>query len=214
MTKSLLSLYLQRVKDGDDTFVQKLVGRLADRLIYVPVDSAESQADGSEMRVNVFRIVEAHRKLVPIFTAEHLFRKWAENRPGEVEFISLLGSDFCASLSGQKTWLLVNPGSADSVELQPTIVGLIGGSTLDSGMYKATGSSIASEENQSIDKPEPEEEVEQSEAELQTYAPKIDRTKTVKISIQPGSNLVIRSEEETGTKPKKKSFLNFLKSAK
>lgn len=213
MTKSLLSLYLQRVKDGDDTFIPKLAERLSERLIYVPVEAAESQADGSEMRVSPFRMVEAKRKLVPIFTSEQLFRKWAQSRPGEVEFISLLGGDFCAALVSQKTWLLVNPGGVDSVELQPSIVGLIAGSSTDSGMYKAPVVNKVEQEELLVDQTEVSKS-ESVEPVVESLEPNVERTKTVKISIQPGSNLVIRSEEEPDPKQKKKSFLNFLKSAK
>lgn len=125
MQKSSLNLYLQKLAAGDFSFAEKLCDQLAERLIYAPlVPSPAEQESGTQLKVNVMRIAEAHRSIVYIFTSEDKFKSWAEQTGYIGGSISLLGADFCAAL-GDRTWLLVDPGTLSSIELQPGLVARI-----------------------------------------------------------------------------------------
>ncbi|MBX7139350.1 MAG: SseB family protein [Oligoflexia bacterium] len=119
MSKSLLGFYLQRVAAGDQAFMDKLIPQLAERLLYVPIQQEANS--GSSVKINVLRIKEAHRSLVPVFTTERLLKSWCQAKGYESEAVSLLGADLASSLKGDM-WLWVNPGTETPVELQPFMV--------------------------------------------------------------------------------------------
>ena len=121
MTKSLLNLYMQKVSQGDESYVAKLITQLADRLVYVPITQRSSDADASALKVNVVKLKEAHRSLVPVFTSEKLMADWCAKQGSGDESISLLSADLCQAL-GPDSWVWVNPGSESPVELQPFMV--------------------------------------------------------------------------------------------
>lgn len=123
MRKSLLNMYMQKVAEGDRSYVDRLCKQLSDRLIFAPVVSAPPAAAGAKSKstFSVLRISEASRSLVPIFTSEKRFKEWGEKRGHGGGSISLLGGDFCAAL-GADTWVTIDPGFDESLELEPTLV--------------------------------------------------------------------------------------------
>jgi len=125
MQKSLLSLYLRKVADGDRTVVVRLCGQLADRLIFVPTE--EQGRAGATVKVSVLNIEDERGVWVPVFTNERHFEEWAgaEGRSAE-GVISLLGADFCAALT-LDLGLLVDPGSDHPLYLLPGDVQQIAG---------------------------------------------------------------------------------------
>lgn len=123
MSKSLFNLYLQKVSEGDQSFIDRLCERIADRLILIPCIEQQKAADGGT-KINVVKINEAHRSLIPIFSSAKLLKQWAQKTGHSEDFVSVLGADFCAALS-EDSWLAVDPGSSTQVELQPYLVSKI-----------------------------------------------------------------------------------------
>ncbi len=120
MNKSLLTLYLQRVKEGDNSYVDKLLAQLAERLLHVPTDSDPLESAGN-VTVKIIRTKEAHRAVVPVFTSSDLLKSWAEKNNLPSYSISLLGADLSMALSSD-SWLVINPDSETAFELQPFMV--------------------------------------------------------------------------------------------
>ena len=120
MKKSLLHFYLQKVHDGDASHLEQLCAQLADRLVFIPTTSKETMSGGSTL-VNVVRISEAHRYMVPIFTDRDGLQVWSAKHASNAASISLLGADLCTVLDS-KAWVVVDPGTENVVELQPVMV--------------------------------------------------------------------------------------------
>ena len=120
MNKSLLTLYLQRVKGGDEAYLDKLLSQLAERLLYVPTESDPSES-GEGVSVKIIRTIEAHRTLVPVFTSETLLKTWTTENNLPSYSISLLGADLASALRAD-SWFVINPSSDTAVELQPFMV--------------------------------------------------------------------------------------------
>ena len=121
--KSELALFLQKVADGDQGYLDKLLTRLSDRLLHVPLAASDATpygASGSTVKLNVACKTEAHRRLIPVFTSEELLQDWCKVNGYSGQCISILGADLCATLSG--AWIMVNPASETAVELQPFLV--------------------------------------------------------------------------------------------
>lgn len=95
----------------------KLIERLADRLILVPT-AEPSESEGDVSKVKVLRIVESDRFVIPVFSSMPMLKDWCEKNSQRVEFISVLGADFCAALE-ENQWLSIDPGSTTNLELNP-----------------------------------------------------------------------------------------------
>ena len=123
MRKSLLNLYMQKVAEGDRSYVDRLCKQLSDRLVFAPVVSSPASAPGAKAKstFSVLRISEGSRSLVPIFTSEKRFKEWGEKKGHGGGSISLLGGDFCAAL-GAETWLSIDPGFDEKLEIEPAWV--------------------------------------------------------------------------------------------
>lgn len=117
MTKSIFNLYLQKAASGDHSALAKLIERLADRLILVPT-AAPADSEGEVSKVKVLRIIESDRFMIPVFSSVQILKDWCEKNAHSVEFISILGADFCAALE-EGEWLSVDPGSTTQLELDP-----------------------------------------------------------------------------------------------
>lgn len=150
MRKSLLTMYMQKVAEGDRSYVDRLCKQLSDRLVFAPVVSAPAAAPGSKSKstFSVLRMNEASRSLVPIFTSEKRFKEWGEKRKHGGGSISLLGGDFCAAL-GTDTWVIIDPGFDDSLELEPSLVLKVSESGLSEEPIAAEEDSIEIEVPQS-----------------------------------------------------------------
>jgi hypothetical protein len=115
-------LYMQKVSEGDRSYVDRLCKQLSDRLVFAPVVSSPASAGGAKKATfSVLRLSEADRLLVPIFTSEKRFKEWGQKREHGGGSISLLGGDFCAAL-GTDTWVSIDPGFDDGLELEPSLV--------------------------------------------------------------------------------------------
>jgi hypothetical protein len=217
VAKSVLNLYLQKVKEGEEAYLHKLCERLAERLVHVPTTNATaiSDGDGHGMKVNVMRIKEAHRSLIPVFTSEKLLKAWAESRNDSAESIGLLGADFCAVL-GKNSWLLINPGSPEACELQPYVVEMIAKAVQDDTppVRREVAERILGLREEQI--------VEEESKVSERNAPE-DLEDAVQVESVSGSKLMVREKSSTsiprpieneGGEPKKRSFLSFLKFAK
>jgi len=118
MKKSLLTLYIEKVAEGDVSFVDRLCAQLADRLIYVPIKKEGSAPKSRQVSFEVLKLNEGEKILVPVFTSEHFLTNWCQAQGLDAELISLLGADFCLAL-GDGSWLLIDPGAGATVELPP-----------------------------------------------------------------------------------------------
>ena len=120
MRRSSLNLYLQKVAEGDQGYLDRLCAQLSERLVYV----ARTESSNSASGVTTVRIVQRRdgpRVLIPTFTSLDAIKDWiASNEPSATSF-DLLGADLCALLDG-KTWLSIDPGSEHAVELQPALL--------------------------------------------------------------------------------------------
>ncbi|MBN8550402.1 MAG: SseB family protein [Deltaproteobacteria bacterium] len=156
MRKSLLNLYLQKVAEGDRSYVDRLCKQLSDRLIFAPVVSSPASASGARAKstFSVLRITEGARSLVPIFTSEKRFKEWGEKRSHGGGSISLLGGDFCAAL-GADTWVTIDPGFEENLEIEPALVVKISESGLSEEPAAPQEDSIEIEIPQSQSKPPP-----------------------------------------------------------
>jgi len=134
--RTTLDLFLQKVAAGDEQYVERLCRQLADRLLIVPTSKAGTGTPSdlnytstnlsvnrahNEEIVRVYRIKEAHRSVIPVFTAQKRYKTWCEKEGHKHESISLLGADLCLSLGG-KAWIAIDPGHENAFELQPALV--------------------------------------------------------------------------------------------
>ena len=119
MQKSILHLLLKKIADGDVSAKQKIVPRLADRLIMVATKS--SQSVGRETKISVITLRENDRKIIPIFTTMPLLKSWLEKNEIVAEGMSMNCADICLSLSGER-WIMVDPGTDYWCEIEPEYV--------------------------------------------------------------------------------------------
>lgn len=125
MQKSLLALYMQKVAEGDSSFLGRLCGQLADRLLVVPTQQQSKK--GQAVKVSIARIAHSNGATIPVFTSEKKFREWAGAHAHIGDSISLLGADLCGALDGA-TAVWIDPESQPSVRLPADAVGAIAGS--------------------------------------------------------------------------------------
>ena len=121
--KSILNLYLAKVAAGDLSCLAKLVRRLADRLLFIPVRSTSSDGGGSsgKMKINVYTYQSGEREVVPVFTTEKNLKSWCQSVSGELSNVSLLGADLCAALGSEST-ISVDEGSDHAVVFEPDVI--------------------------------------------------------------------------------------------
>jgi len=205
VTKSLLYLYIQKVAAGDTSYTDRLVHRLAERLLYVPVTTSgrpEARVSGGSVKVEVVLLKETERSLVPAFTEERLLRNWCSRNGYSGESITLLGADLCAAIAAE-TWLWVNPGDGYAIELQPVLVEKIRQTEIDTSRVDEIEEAAASGDGQDTEDDrldyQPQEDVHQAE------------------SVSYASAALFNDEENPPPAPepekkKKRSFLGFLKS--
>lgn len=195
MAKSLLNLYIQRVSSGDDSYVKRLLFQVAERLIYVPI-SEETEKETAEVSVIVVTIKEAHRLIVPIFTTEKLLVDWCRRYEHTGESIAVFGADLGAALP-EDAWVVINPGSDQSVELQPFMISELKG--------------IASEQLPQ-DEPVAPELVEQVATEdLSESDSNANHIEELPQATPPVEGVDQEPEVHSKQDKKKRSFLEFLK---
>lgn len=131
MQKSLFNLYMQKVAAGDLSYLDRLCKQLADRLVFAPITASSGAGAGAQSKTtfSVLRISEPHRSLVPLFTTEKRFKEWADKNGHSSGSISLLGGDFCAAL-GADTWITLDRGFEDAIELDPVFVAKVSASSM------------------------------------------------------------------------------------
>ena len=218
MTKSVLNLYLQKVKDGEEAYLQKLCGRLAERLVHVPITNTSSLADsdGSGMKVNVLRIKETHRSLIPVFTSEKLFKTWSAKMDDAPKSIPIFGADFCSVL-GKNSWLIVNPGSPESCELQPFVVEMIAKAAQDDAppVRRDLADRVLGVIDEQLSDEGVVSDLHGDEPELLEDSIQVESVSGSKLMVREKSSTAIpRPIEKNDAEPKKRSFLSFLKLAK
>lgn len=117
--KSLLSFYLAKVAAGDKSMSDKLLHHLSDRLVYVPLVQARNTEVSGAVKLHIACLRDGDTMLTPVFTSEREALAWCSaNGNSSAASESLLGADLCAAL-GQNMWIVVNPGTQDSVRLAP-----------------------------------------------------------------------------------------------
>lgn len=204
MSKSLFNLYLQKVAEGDPNYLEKLLARLSDRLIYIPVSkksSISSSGSGTNISISVLCLKEAHRSLVPAFTSEKVLTKWCAEKGYSGESIALLGADLCAALKNN-SWLVINPGSDNPVELQPFMVQKL--CKIESESFVVTRDEVIGGSAEPLVESGPHGAVEVAAASQEPSAPQVE---------QPISEVATTTEQPAKTsEQKKKSFLSFLRS--
>lgn len=122
--KSNLDLYLQKAAAGDEKYIERLCKQIADRLLIVPIapgDGAKRSGSNKEEVIKVYRVQEAHRVSVPVFTSKDRFENWCKKVGHPGNSFSLLGADLCLSL-GAKCWLDLDSAHESAIQLQPFLV--------------------------------------------------------------------------------------------
>lgn len=122
--RSTLTLYLDRVADGDESYRMKLCKNLVDRLLYIPLApeaEPESKKKSDAVTIRVFEMKYAGKPVVPIFTDEMMFNDWLESQSKPVESVTLMGADLCKVLP-ESLWLLVDYGSESEVILDEAMI--------------------------------------------------------------------------------------------
>lgn len=211
MRKSLLNLYLQKVSSGDLEYIDRLCSQLADRLIYAPIANSSETPGSAKTTFAVVKLTEAHRSLVPVFTTEEGLKKWITSSSHSGSSISLLGADFCAAL-GNKSWLVVDPGSDLSVELQPSFVVKI--ASAESSAEKVTEPEVKVEAKQPMENKVIKVKDTKSSDTQELMKPASITSTNISRPVMPKTSeqqVVPQPNEQPKKVEKKKSFLNFLK---
>lgn len=110
---------MQKVAEGDTSFVGRLCAQLADRLLFIPTKAQAK--NGPAVKVSIVRLFEDGKFIVPVFTAERKLRDWATKSGRSVDSISLLGADFCSALDGA-TSIAIDLGFEPAVTIGPDFV--------------------------------------------------------------------------------------------
>lgn len=121
MERNVLNLFLQKVSQGDASYLDRLCKRLADRLIYVPLIEENSGGSKTSTTLKVFHLEKNGCTVVPAFSSERKFQAWRKNQKDNFSCEALLGADLCLAL-GNSAGLLVDPSSDYEVLLEPESV--------------------------------------------------------------------------------------------
>jgi len=113
MENNILQLYLKRVANGDQSYLERLCRVIADRVVYVPVQKSPSSSEQAVLRVKVPRLP---RKTIPIFTTPEHFASWSEKNGMSNEVMSIICGHLCLALEDSAA-VHINPQSEDSVEI-------------------------------------------------------------------------------------------------
>lgn len=121
--RSTITYYIDRLANGDASYKDKLCQRLADRLLYIPLQSHEtSESSRQEVTIKVHHIMAPNGKeAVPVFSNRHLLEAWCGDQQIPSREISILGADLCKVL-GQELWLVIDPCSEAELLLHPESV--------------------------------------------------------------------------------------------
>ncbi len=119
--RTTLNLYLLKVARGDTSCMDKLVRRLADRILCLPVLSDPSSSVATNTKLNVYRYSHFGKEIIPVFTSEAIFENWRSQVSVGVEQVQLLGGDVCAAI-GSGSWLSVDEGTEHAAMLDPFVV--------------------------------------------------------------------------------------------
>lgn len=120
--KNVLNLYLSKVASGDKSYLSKLVTRLADRLLFIPIlKKSTDKKSGSAMKVNVYRHQQSDKEVIPVFTSEKNMQKWSVSISASFDQISVLGADLCTAL-GEQSYISIDEGTDHSVVFDPEII--------------------------------------------------------------------------------------------
>lgn len=218
MSKSVINFYLEKVSQGDRSFMEALCVQLAERLVYVPVLDVTADASGVSTTVDVVQFREGERHIIPAFTSEKRFQEWKSKAAHQGGSISLLGADLCAAL-GSGSWVSIDPGNPASVELPPAVVEKIAKTGIDGeGTIQSPPGPAKAEPAGPGQAPALEEKSRQG----QPVGPKVMvqeedvAVSTVNRRIIFSSSAIVRPElpAKAPQVKAKRSFLSFLKSAK
>lgn len=157
MERSIINLYLSKVKDGDASFYDKLCTQLADRLLYIPVlddRSVRTEADDSKTSVRVLSSVLDGKSMIAVFTSGQRYRNWESMHGTNGHFIQMLGGEFCLTL-GDQTWLIVDDGARNSLQIEPKWVRHIAGIALADQVGESLGKKAAFVYNKQVRDREP-----------------------------------------------------------
>ncbi len=189
--------------------MEKLLARLSDRLIYIPASKKSSLStggSGTNISISVLCLKEAHRSLVPAFTSEKLLSKWCAEKGYSGESISLLGADLCAALRNN-SWLVINPGSDNPVELQPFMVQKL--CKIESEVFVLRKEEALGSAQPLVDGGQPEINSEQAPSFEPDELHADDESEPEESAESPKKT---QSEPQSDAdEKKKKSFLNFLR---
>ncbi|NMC63847.1 MAG: SseB family protein [SAR324 cluster bacterium] len=118
MENSILYLYLKRVASGDRSYLKRLCQKIADKVVYVPVqDEIDSGDQTGLVKLKVPCVRKPLRKSsVPVFTTPEHFALWCQANGHTTGSVSILCSDLCLALDNGST-VHINPNSDLSVEL-------------------------------------------------------------------------------------------------
>lgn len=120
MLRNVLDFYIEQTANGDELYRQKLINRLAERLLFVPFRRVVASLDSKNNAPNQEAIVllENSGLMVPVFTSEKFARNWIDENYPRAGLASRIGRDVSAELSSEQG-LLINPGQEFSVSLNP-----------------------------------------------------------------------------------------------
>ena len=122
--RSTLTLYLDRVADGDENYRSKLCKNLVDRLLHIPLDTSDdayNESKGAGVKIKVMRQKYAGKVVVPVFTDENMFKTWKAEQKKDLDTVALMGGDLCKVLP-DGLWLLVDWGADSEVLLDEAAV--------------------------------------------------------------------------------------------
>lgn len=214
MHKSLLGLYIQRVAAGDQSFVDRLISQLSERLLFIPIE--QRTADGCRIKVTI--VQEAYRTLIPAFTSEAMFEAWCRSHNRSTDKVALLGADLSVALTGS-SWLWVNPGSDSPIELQPFLVerlSQVAAAPQPSADVGVT-QTIVLEEQEIIPDPLREPHYLSGATEVAAQVPylteSIEHTQEAEVKDAKLPDTTPEAQEAVEPPKKKGSFLNYLRSS-
>ncbi len=118
--KNILHLYLTKFAAGDLSCLPKLVRRLADRVLFIPILNRGPAENTPGVSIKVFKHTEESREVVPVFTSEHRFETWRGESGASVDKLSVLGADLCIALGG-KSWISIDEGSEHEALFNPEV---------------------------------------------------------------------------------------------